>query len=233
MKRIIALLLVLSLLLTACAQQKAVETAPVEVPAVEPVVETPAVEPVVETPAVEAPAEQPVAETPAAPAETPKAETNEQFFDVKKGDTITYKTTTFVIEDLTNSGNYMTLYFDPVRFHLYELNKPEILNGIEYTIVENNFNRQNSVKLRVKPLVLGKDEYLLEKGDAVTVKGTTLILGNTQLDERKYESAYFSIGWDEYWVGLGSTVKAGNLTITLKSAYYRQKQYAILKIVPK
>lgn len=232
MKRIIALLLVLSLLLTACAQQKAVETAPVEVPAEEPVVETPAVE----TPA--APAEEPeaveeAAETPATPAETPKAETDEQFFDVKKGDSITYKTTTFVVEDLTNQGNYMTLYFDPIRFHLYALNKPEILSGIEYTIVENNFNRQNSVKLRVRSLVLGKDEYLLEKGNAATVGGKQFILGDVMLDTRATESVYFTMDLHQYWVSLGNTIDADGFSITLKSAFYKQRQYAILKIVPK
>lgn len=245
MKKIILVLLALALLVTACAQQPAAETAapaaPAEIPAETPAAETPAApaetpeeEPVALTPAA------PADETPAAPAETPKAEepaakapeSDEQFFNVKEGDTVTYKASTFTVEDLTNSGNYMTLDFNPFRFHLYALNKPEILSGIEYTIVENNFNTQNSVKLRVRPLVLGDNEYLLERTDAVDVSGKKISLAEVATDSKVGEFAYVAINGTSYWAKVGTPVTAEKLEVTLLKAFYKQRQYAILKIVP-
>lgn len=241
MKKIILVLLALALLVTACAQQPAAETtapaAPAEIPA-----ETPEA-PAAETPAApaETPKEEPVAltppapavETPAAPAETPKAETDEQIFEVKEGDSFTYKTTFFLVEEIAKSGNYMTLKFEnDFRFHLYAVNKPEILNGIEYQIIENNFNTKNSVKLRVKTVKLEKDEYMLETRGSVTVNNQTLMLGNVQQDNRGDESAYFLIGDNEYWAKVGDTVNAKGISVTLLKAFYKQRQYAILHIVP-
>jgi len=236
MRKLILVLMVLAVLVTACAQQKAAEPA---APAggLTPVEETPAPE------APESPVEEPVAETPAeetpapeeAPAETPApAATNadEQFFDVKEGDTITYKSQKIIIEDLTNQGNYATMYIDPIRYHLYAVNKPEILNNIEYQIVENNFNTANSIKLRIRPLKLEAGEYLVLKDEIVTVNNVQLTLGAVQVDSRNQESAYVYVGGIEYRVKLGETVNAGTLAVTLKSPFYKQKQYAILKIVP-
>lgn len=234
MKKILLVFLALALLLTACAQQKATETAapeaPAEIPTETPVVETPAAE----TPAapIETPTETPVALTPAAPAEAPKAQTDEQIFEVKEGDTIAYKEKSIIVEEIANSGNYMTLKFDDFRFHLYAVNKPEILNNIEYQIVENNFNTKNSVKLRVKTVKLEKDEYMLETRGSVTVNNKRFMLGNVQQDNRGDESAYFLIGDNEYWAKVGDTVNANGLSVTLLKAFFKQRQYAILKIVP-
>ncbi|MDD4878263.1 MAG: hypothetical protein PHO02_04480 [Candidatus Nanoarchaeia archaeon] len=232
MKKTLIILLAIALLVTACAQQKAAETYSAGIPAEAPVVETP------EAPAEELPAEEVKEESAEAQEEEPSAETaeepetDERIFEVKKGDELNYKGTEFTVEELTNYGNYMTIDFNPYRFHLYEVNGPEILNGIEYTIVENNFYKLGSVKLRVRPVPLGASEYLIEKGDSITIAGTKLTLGTVQRKDRGDISAYFSSGGNEYLVMLGKTVNAGDIAVTLKSAFFRQRQYAILKIVP-
>ena len=240
MKKLLVILMALAVILTACAQKEAETAAPAEVPAVEtPAVETPAVEtPAAETPAVEAPAEEaaeaPAEEVPAeAPAETPKTSTDGEIFSVKEGDTITYKGKQIVIEDLTNQGNYITMFIDPIRYHLYAVNKPEILDNIEYTIVENNFNTDNSVKIRIKPLALGENEYLLVKDDSVKVGNATIALSTVGKDSSNQEYAYVHVNGKENWVKLGATIDTSAVSVTVKRVFYKQKQYAILDIVPK
>lgn len=228
--------MVLAVILTACAQQKAAEIvapeAPAEIPAETPVVETP----VTETPAapVETPKEEPKAETPAVPVEAPKAQTDEMTYEAALGDKITYKDTTFSIDNIANSGNELYLNFNSYILKLKSLNKPEILDNVAYKIESNaNFVKAHTVTLNVQPFKLGKNQYLIMKDKSVTVNGTTLLLGDVKMDTNGLESAYFYINDYEYWIKLKNTVDAGKLSVTLDSVFYQQRKYAILTIVPK
>ncbi|MFA5887369.1 MAG: hypothetical protein WC852_01510 [Candidatus Nanoarchaeia archaeon] len=242
MKKLLVILLALAVILTACAQKPAEITAPVETPVAEtPVAETPAEE-VPLTPAIEetetpaAPAE----ETPVVPlveettAETPKAETDEKTYEVAIGDKITYKDTTFLIDNIANSGNELYLNFNGFILKLKSLNKPEILDNVEYKITSNaNFVRTHSVTLNVSPFKLEKNQYLIMKESAVIVNNTRLVLGDVKIDTYQQESAYFSVGGYEYWVKLKDTQIAGNLSVTLDQVFHQQRRYALLTIVPK
>lgn len=238
MKKILVILLALALLLTACAQQKAAETAvpevPAEIPAEEPtvpLVETPAA-PAEDTPVV--PAETPLAETPAAPAEAPKAQTDEMDYEVAIGDKITYKDTVFTIDNMANSGNELYLNFNAFILKLKELNKPEILDNVEYKIASNeNFVKAHTVTLNVKPLKLEKDQYLIMKEKSVSVNGTTVTLGEIRVEANGQVSTYVVVNERAYWVKLKETVDAGKLSVTLDRAFYQQWHYAILTLVPK
>jgi PBP1b-binding outer membrane lipoprotein LpoB len=232
MKKLLVILLALAVILTACAQKAADTAAPVETPAVEtPVVEAPA-----EIPA-EAPAEEAVEETPEeeAPAEAViEAPTDEMNYEVAIGDSITYKDTTFLIDNIANSGNELYLNFNAFILKLKGLNKPEILNDVEYKIASNaNVQKTEKVTLNVKPLKLEKNQYLIMKDKSVTVNGTALTLGEVKMDTRSQESAYFYINGHEYWIKLGDTADADNLSVTLDEIFYQQRRYAILTIVPK
>ena len=240
MKKLLVLLLALAVIVTACAQKPAeivvVETsaAPADIPAAPaetPPVETPAV-PAEETPVETPKKEVPKVETPVVPAETPKAD--EMTYEVAIGDEITYKDTAFTIDNIANSGNELYLNFNAFILKLKGLNKPEILNDVEYKIASNeNVKKAGTVTLNVKPLTLEKNQYLIMKDKSVTVNNTILTLGEVKQDTSGMESAYFSVGGYEYWVKLKGTLDAGTLSVTLDRIFYQQRSYAILTIVPK
>ncbi|MDI6737893.1 MAG: hypothetical protein QME12_05265 [Nanoarchaeota archaeon] len=239
MKKIIVIMLAFALLLTACAQQKAAETAMPAVPessAEAPAIETPEApaaetneEPVALIPAEEEPAAAPKEET---PAHAP--ETDEMNYEVNIGDEIKYKDTAFSIDNIANSGNELYLNFNAYILKLKGLNKPEILNDVAYKIASNaNYVKDHTVTLNVQPFKLGKNQYLIMKDKSVNVNGTTLLLGDVKMDTNGLESAYFYIKDYEYWIKLKQTVDATNLSVTLDSAFHQQKKYAILTIVPR
>lgn len=228
MKKLLVILLALAVILTACAQQKAEETtAPAETPVVEIPAEVPAETPVIEeTPAEETPAEEVI--------ESPKVESDEMNYEVNVGDEIKYKDTMFKIDNIANSGNELYLNFNAYILKLKGLNKPEILNDVEYKITSNaNYMKAHTVTLNIKPRKLEKNQYLIMKGNSVAVNGITLALGTVKRDTRGLESAYFSVDGHEYWVKLKDTADTTNLTITLNNVFYQQREYAILTIVPK
>ncbi|MBU2637455.1 MAG: hypothetical protein KJ955_00610 [Nanoarchaeota archaeon] len=237
MKKLFAILVLLSLLLTACAVEKLAEEASPSDVAVEepaPLVEEPAVEAPAEE-AVEEPAEEAVEEAPAEPVVETPAPSDEQTFEVGKGDSVTYKDTTFTVEDIRNVGNEMYIRFDADAYtlKLSGISKPEILNSVEYEIIDNtDYQTKSKVMLRLKPFVLGENEYLLEKSGTLTVGEKLFTLGEVKYDSSAGVSAYFNAGNYQYWVKLGSTVTVNGLSVTLLRAFYKQRQYAVLKIVP-
>lgn len=236
MKKLLVLLLALAVILTACAQKAAETTAPAETPVVETPAEVPAETPVVETPAV--PAEEvpltPAVETPVAPAETPKVESEDMTSEVAIGDKITYKDTTFTIDNIANSGNELYLNFDPFILKLQGLNNPEILNNVEYKITSNeNFRNAHTVTLNVKPLKLEKNQYLIMEDKTVTINNTVITIGEVKVDTNGLKSAYFNVNEDTYWVKLKGTVDIGKFSVTLDRAFYQQRKYAIWTIVPR
>lgn len=239
MKKLFAILVLLSLLLTACAVEKPAEDAAEEpAEAEEPAAEEPA--PLVpEEPAAEVPAEaeEPAAETPAeeAPEEPAAPVSDEQTFEVGIGDKVTYKGTTFTVEDIENVGNEMYLRFDADAYtlKLANLRKPEILNSVEYELLDNtDYQKTHKVMLRLKPFKLGENEYLVEVRKPITVSGKLFTLGEVKYDSTGGESAYFNAGNYQYWVKLGETVRVNGLSVSLLRAFYKQRQYAVLKIVP-
>ena len=237
MKKLLVILLALAVILTACAQKAAETTAPVETPVVEtpaapeaPAV-TPAETPAEETPAV--PAEE-VPLTPVVPAETPKVESDEMTYEVAIGDKITYKDTTFTVDNIANSGNELYLNFNPFILKLQRLNNPEIVNNIEYKLTSNvKYRNANTVTLNVKPLKLEKNQYLIMEDKTVTINNTVITLGEVKIDINGLKSAYFTIKEDTYWVKLTDTVDTGKFLVTLDRAFYQQRKYAIWTIVPK
>ncbi len=237
MKKLFAILALLSLLLTACAVEKQAEetaAAPAEEAVEEPAAEEPA--PLTpEEPAVEAPAEEAAKETAEVPASAPEEPKDEQTFEVGIGDKVTYKGTTFTVEDIENVGNEMYLRFDADAYtlKLANLRKPEILNSIEYEILDNtDYQKKLKVMLRLKLFKLGENEYLVEVRKPITISGKLFTLGEVKYDSTGGESAYFNAGKYQYWVKLGETVRVNGLSVSLLKAFYRQRQYAVLKIVP-
>lgn len=238
MKKILLVILALTLLLTACAQQKedaapSAETPAAEAPAAP---EAPAETPLVQETPAEAPASPKEETKTETPAEVPKPEAAKekgQTYEVTIGDEVKYNGITFKVEDIKNNGNQLYLNFDPYILRINGLNKPEILSDIEFTITDNTkFMSDHSVALNVKPLVLGKDEYFLEFKEIVKIGNYTLELGEVKYDQGGYDSAYFITNEKQYWARLGTPVTAEKLEVTLLKAFYRQRQYAILKIVP-
>jgi len=231
MKKFVMLIAVLALMLTACAVEPVAE--PAETPEVPD--EAPA-EPAVEEPAVEEPAvEEPDAEE-ELPEEVEEAEeeaeiVNGQLFQVKEGDTVSYGGKTIEIVDLTNYGSLMEVNVDGVRFKLLGTRSPEIVNDLEIEIVENTFNENNMVKISVDRFEAAKDEYMISKSQYVTVSDTLV-----QLDEVKEDktviAAYVTIGERQNRIKLGETLAQSGLEVTLQRAFWKFREYAVLKVVP-
>lgn len=233
MKKFVMLIAVLALMLTACAVEPVAEPeeeVPAEVPE-----EAPA-EPAVEEPAVEEPEaeeevpEEEVPEEPEAEEEVPEI-VNGQLFQVKEGDSITYSGKTIEIVDLTNYGSLLEVNVDGVRFKLLGTQSPEIVNELEIEIIENTFNENNMVKISVDRFEAAQDEYMISKSQYVTVSGTLV-----QLDEVKEDktviAAYVTIGSRQNRMKVGDTLTQSGLEVTLQRAFWKFREYAVLKVVP-
>lgn len=243
MKKIAVILLMACLFLAACVVQKPVETpAPAETPTETPVQqpeaqpEVPVEAPAAQPPSpVETPAETPVEAPVEAPVEKP-AESTTQLITIAKGDKVDYKGKPILIDYIGDYGLTVDLFVDKTYLHLKNMRSPEILNGIEYEIVENMFfKKNNTVTLSIKPLVLGKDEYFVRMQESAVVNGTKVQLNGVKQDSSSKDiSAYVQIASllsKEEWVKLGDTVTIGGFDITLVRAFWNTGQYAVLKIV--
>lgn len=206
-KLIISLALVAALLLTACGTETQ-ETAPVETPIAEPVV-----------------AEEPM---------PPPAAKNPNEFYIKKGDSITYKGNAINIEDITNGGSLVSLILpDSTRLNIAGTKTPEISNGMEFEITAVNFTKDRSVTLNIKDFVPGQNEYFLSKGEKADVAGSHVELGSITTDSGYNTWVNIAIDETDYTVKLGETKTTGNFEITALRAFYRNKESALLKIIPK
>ena len=124
--------------------------------------------------------------------------------------------------------------FNSYPLKLKGINKPEILNDVEYKLASNaNYRNAHTVTLNVKPLKLEKDQYLIMKDKTVTVNNTVITVGEVKVDTSGLESAYFNVNDHTYWVKLKATVDADKLSVTLDRVFYQQRNYAIWTIVPK
>jgi len=242
MKKLAIILLILSILLTACAIEAPVEetpgeleeeTVPEETVPEEPIEEPVEEEVVEEEP--EEPIEEPVEEEVVEEEVVEDEEGDANLFEIMQGDTVPYDGKSILVEDIGKYGSEVYLKEGAYRIKLSGTRSPEIVNNLEYEIVENTFNKNSKVKISIKPPVFGEDEYLVQKGTYVTVNNTKIELEFVRSEKVGTASAYFSVQdiVSDKWIKLGETKEVNGFEITLQRAFWKSRQYAVLKIVQK
>lgn len=239
MKRLLVILLIFSMFLTACAVQEQSGEIAEELTEdltddvaegledVEEAEEELEVEQVEEVTEEELPEE--VEEVPAE-----EAEDDEKLLKVAEGDTVTAFGKTIVIEDIDNYGSLVALRADGSRVKLMQTQVPEYQDGYEYEIVKSTFNEDTMVTLSIRPRPLATNEYYLQKDEEVTVNGISLQQGEVNAPKDGLASAYISLLGieDNLWVRHGESKTRGNLTLTLVQPFYLYRDAAIWKVVP-
>ncbi|MBU2590102.1 MAG: hypothetical protein KKA65_05415 [Nanoarchaeota archaeon] len=232
MKKLLIILLILSIFLTACTVQESSEVVSEEI--VEELTdnleiieeEQEALEVAEE---VEEVTEE---ELPEEVVEAPKEDI--KYLKVAEGDTVTAYDKTIFIETIDNYGSLVAFRANGLRTKLMSTRMPEVLDGYVYEIVESTFNKDSMVTLSMKPLVLGANEYYLKKPEKVTVNNVVVELGDVKSPTHGLASTYIAIPGviDNLWIREGESKTEGGLKITLVKAFYLFNDAAILKIVP-
>lgn len=160
---------------------------------------------------------------------------DERSFRVKEGDTISYRGKTILVSDVDNYGSLVYLEEGVEKLKLVNTKNPEIWNNYEYVISESTFNKDRSVTITIKPLVLGKDEYLFYKLDKKAIAGKTVEIGRVYSDASGVPMATVSVNEGDVSEGirLNQPAEIEGLEFTLLRAFKTSNEYAIIKIVQK
>ncbi len=233
MKRVmIALLVLFTILVGGCVQQKAIgeTTQPAIVPVSLPA-EVPAEKP--QAP-VEIPIEKPVNATKGVAAQVESLGNDLYKFNVN--DKLVFDDKEIVLTDLDTSTSQFRATVNGEEIIFVNTKETEISQGVEMFVVSfKNFGLEDLrtyVELSIKKFVPGENEYLVYQNKPVKLSsGEQLAVSTTRISSTGVKTAPVTLGDVSEDIVEGKDAYFGNYTVTNVKTFVKDKSYALLKVV--
>lgn len=222
MKKVYIVLILLAIFIAGCAASKV--NVPVENKTVEPT-----------TPVVNETPEEPVVEE--IPQQLPKVEENlSEEYTVKLGDEVTFNNKKIKVLDINLWSPMVTVSVDGIERDIKKTKSKELINNITITVLSLNNVPETQAVIKAEKFSLGKDEYLMKKGDTVIVNNVSVTLSKVETVTGKVDLyARFYIG-EENDIGVEegqSLVYNNKINITnimTRQVGTRAEDYVVAKI---
>ncbi len=161
--------------------------------------------------------------------EEPVTIETDQYYNFYEGDTQ---------EILGHSITLNTIHINPqidltvdyTEASIIETKNEEIIEGLKISIQKINdvYRQEKYVTLKIEELNLGKKEYIINKGESITVGNREIVLEDSKVSGYIQVSVYNKgtlIG-DTENIKRGESILINELTITNLKNYYKVNQYA-------
>lgn len=169
------------------------------------------------------------------PPEEPTSGEPKTEFKMVKGDSVIVAGKTFRLIDFSIfQGKLETVVdVDGMGRHVYETQKAEIVNGLRITPISVD-RLQTYIIVKIEPLKLNSDEYLLDVDDDKVILGKVVRMRNVQDDKGVLVDIIDGEQSSQIFIMPFDTKTADGLKVTNVESFYRTikaERYAILKIV--